>query len=48
MLEWLQSLVMQVTQNRVAYHEKHVVHLMYKARGLEKVTDAKLIENLIE
>ena len=39
--------VTQITQNRVAYHEKHVVHLMYKMRGLEKVTDAKLIDNHI-
>ena len=40
--------VMQITRNRVAYHEKHVVHLIYKTRGLEKATDVKLIENLIE
>ena len=40
--------VVQVTQNRVAYHEKHVVHLIYKTRRLEKATDVKLIENCIE
>lgn len=39
--------VVQVTQNRVAYHEKHVVHLIYRVWGLEKVTDAKLIDNHI-
>ena len=39
--------VTQITQNRVVRHEKHVVHLIYKTRGLEKVTDAKLIDNLI-
>ena len=41
------SLVTQITQNRVAHHKKHVVHFMYKTRGLEKVTDVKLIENQI-
>ena len=40
--------VAQITRNQVAYRKKHVVHLIYKTRGLEKVTDAKLIENLIE
>lgn len=40
--------VMQITRNQVAHHEKHVVHLIYKTRGLEKATDVKLIENLIE
>ena len=40
--------VTRITQNRVANHEKHVVHLIYKTRGLEKVPDVKLIENLIE
>lgn len=39
--------VMQITRIRVAYHEKHVVHLIYKTRRLEKATDAKLIDNLI-
>lgn len=41
------SLVTQITQNRVAHHKKHVVHFMHKTRGLEKVTDVKLIENQI-
>ena len=40
--------MMQITRNQVAHHEKHVVHLIYKTRGLEKATDVKLIENLIE
>ena len=39
--------VMQITPHRVAYHEKHVVHLTYKTRRLEKATDVKLIENSI-
>lgn len=39
--------VMQITRNRVAYHEKHVVHLIYKTRRLEKATDVKLIDNPI-
>lgn len=43
---WLRT-VMQITPYRVAYHEKHVVHLIYKTRGLEKATDVKLIDNLI-
>ena len=41
------SSVMQITPYRVAYHEKHVVHLIYKTRRLEKATDVKLIDNLI-
>lgn len=40
-------LVIQITQSRVAYHEKHVVHLIYEMWGLEKVPDAKFIENKI-
>lgn len=36
-----------ITRNRVAYHEKHVVHLIYKTRRLEKATDVKLIDNPI-
>jgi hypothetical protein len=41
------SPVMQITPYRVAYHEKHVVHLIYKTRRLEKAPDVKLIDNLI-
>lgn len=40
--------VTQITPYRVAHHEKHVVHLIYKTRGFEKATDVKLIDNHIE
>lgn len=39
--------VTQIIQNQVAYHEKHVVHLIYKTRGLKEVASVKLIENSI-
>ena len=39
--------VIQITPYRVAHYEKHVVHLIYKTRGLEKAADVKLIDNPI-
>ena len=39
--------VIQITPYRVTHYEKHVVHLIYKTRRIEKAADVKLIENSI-